>query len=47
MIVWGFFSAIGWMAANWTVNQVFPDTPPAVIQPEKKEDTSKQEKKSN
>jgi len=38
MIVWGFFSAIGWMAANWTVEKVFPTVPPAVIQPaEKKE----------
>jgi len=32
MIVWGFFSAMGWMAANWTVNKVFPDNPPAIEQ---------------
>ena len=38
MIVWGFFSAIGWMAANWTVGKVFPDAPPAQVQPEKKEE---------
>ena len=25
MIVWGFFSAMGWMAANWTVDQVMPE----------------------
>jgi hypothetical protein len=40
MIVWGFFSAIGWMGANWTVNKVWPEfnNPPAVVQPaEKKE----------
>lgn len=30
MIVWGFFSAMGWMMANWTVDKVFPDKPPAV-----------------
>ena len=43
MIVWGFFSAIGWMAANWTVEKAFPDAPPAVTaQPlEKKENGQK------
>jgi hypothetical protein len=25
MIVWGFFSAVGWMGANWTVEKVFPE----------------------
>jgi hypothetical protein len=25
MIVWGFFSAIGWMGANYTVEKVFPE----------------------
>lgn len=25
MIVWGFFSAMGWMGANWTVEKYFPD----------------------
>ncbi len=38
MIIWGFFSAIGWMGANWTVNKIFPDTPPAQVQTEKKEE---------
>lgn len=27
ILVWGFFSAIGWMAANWTVDQVMPEKP--------------------
>jgi hypothetical protein len=22
MVIWGFFSAIGWMSANWTVDQL-------------------------
>lgn len=22
MIVWGFFSALGWMCANWTVDKI-------------------------
>lgn len=25
ILVWGFFSAMGWMAANWTVDQIMPD----------------------
>jgi hypothetical protein len=25
MIVWGYFSAMGWMSANWTVEKVAPD----------------------
>ena len=25
MIVWGFFSAMGWMSANWTVEKVYPE----------------------
>lgn len=25
ILVWGFFSAMGWMAANWTVDQVLPE----------------------
>jgi len=42
MIVWGFFSAIGWMAANWTVDKVFPDKPPSVTaQPLEKKDEAK------
>jgi hypothetical protein len=30
MIVWGFFSAMGWMLANYTVDKILPDKPPAV-----------------
>ncbi|NBP02541.1 MAG: hypothetical protein EBU90_20960 [Proteobacteria bacterium] len=30
MIVWGFFSAIGWMSANWTVEKIFPDSQPQI-----------------
>lgn len=30
MIVWGFFSALGWMLANYSVDKVYPpDKPPA------------------
>lgn len=25
ILVWGFFSAMGWMAANWTVDQVLQE----------------------
>lgn len=25
MIIWGFFSAMGWMGANWTVEKMFPE----------------------
>ena len=25
MLVWGFFSAMGWMGANWTVEKVYPE----------------------
>ena len=24
ILIWGFFSAMGWMAANWTVDKVLP-----------------------
>jgi hypothetical protein len=24
IIVWGFFSALGWMSANWAVDKVMP-----------------------
>ena len=38
MIVWGFFSAMGWMGASWTVEKAFPDKEkdkPAIVQTEK------------
>lgn len=25
MVIWGFFSAMGWMGANWTVEKIFPE----------------------
>jgi len=37
MVVWGFFSAWGWIGANAIKEQIWPDQPPAVIQSEKKE----------
>jgi hypothetical protein len=40
MIVWGFFSAMGWMLANWTVDQVMPTKPPAI-------ECKKEEEKKN
>lgn len=27
MIVWGFFSAVGWMGASWTADQLIPEKP--------------------
>jgi hypothetical protein len=45
MIVWGFFSAIGWMGANWTVNKIFPEKPP-VEQKVGSECNKNQEKKN-
>jgi hypothetical protein len=41
MLVWGFFSAMGWMTANYTVDKIFPDKPKepvSVVQTEKKDD---------
>ena len=38
MIVWGFFSAIGWMGANWTVEKVAPDKSETQICSEWKEE---------
>jgi hypothetical protein len=38
MLVWGFFSAMGWMGASWTVEKIYPDKEkdkPAIVQPEK------------
>ena len=32
MIISGFFAAIGWMMANWTVDKILPDKPPAIEQ---------------
>jgi hypothetical protein len=38
MIVWGFFSAIGWMSANWTVDKIIPDKSETQICSEWKEE---------
>jgi hypothetical protein len=27
ILIWGFFSALGWMAANWTVDKIIPEKP--------------------
>jgi hypothetical protein len=27
MLVWGFFSALGWMSATYTVEKILPDRP--------------------
>lgn len=35
MIVWGFFSALGWMGAQWTVDKI---KEPTSVQQEKKDD---------
>ena len=31
MLVWGFFSAMGWMGASWTVDKVMPDKEKVMI----------------
>ena len=31
MLVWGFFSAMGWMSANWTVEKVYPEKEKVMI----------------
>ena len=38
MIVWGYFSAMGWMSANWTVEKVVPDKSETQICSEWKEE---------
>ena len=38
MIVWGYFSAMGWMGANWTVEKVVPDKSETQICSEWKEE---------
>lgn len=38
MLVWGFFSAMGWIGATWTIEKIYPDKEkdkPAIVQPEK------------
>lgn len=43
MIVWGFFSAWGWIGANTIKEKIWPDTPPAVVQPVDKQDAAQNE----
>ena len=31
MLVWGFFSAMGWMTASWTVDKVYPEKEKVMI----------------
>ena len=38
MLVWGFFSALGWMSANYTVEKVFPEKTETQICSEWKEE---------
>ena len=38
MIVWGYFSAMGWMSANWTVEKVVQDKSETQICSEWKEE---------
>lgn len=40
MIIWGFFSACGWLTANWIKEQVWPE-PPAQEQPSQQNQDSK------
>jgi len=39
ILVWGFISAMGWMAANWTVNKVLPERTETQICSEWREET--------
>lgn len=51
MIVWGFFSAMGWMTANWAVEKYIPekqkDPVPVVQQETPKEEKPKDEQKTS
>jgi hypothetical protein len=51
MIVWGFFSAMGWMTANWVVEKHVAekqkDPTPVVQQEQKKEEKDEPKKDSN
>lgn len=45
MIVWGFFSAMGWMGANWAVEKYMPEKkePAPVVQQEQPKQEKKEE----
>jgi len=38
ILVWGFFSAMGWMAANWAIDKVVPEKTETQICSEWRED---------
>ena len=38
MVVWGFFSAWGWIGANAIKETIWPDKPPAIEQPVKQKE---------
>ena len=47
MLVWGFFWAMGWMTASWTVDKVYPEKEkekPAIVQPEKEKKKEENDK---
>ena len=46
MVVWGFFSAWGWIGANYMKEQIWPEEKPAVVQSEKKEEVKKTNKEN-
>ena len=46
MIVWGFFSAMGWMTANWMVEKYIPEKSKEPI-PVVQQETQKIEKKED
>ena len=48
MLVWGFFSAMGWMGASWTVEKIYPDKEkdkPAIL--EAKQDNNYKSKQND
>ena len=49
MLVWGFFSAMGWMGANWAVEKIYPEKPPIEknVEDKKIEDRKLIEKKND
>ena len=49
MIVWGFFSAMGWMTANWAVDKNMPEKkePAPIVQQEQKKEEKKDEPKKD
>ena len=41
MIVWGFFSAMGWMGANYTMEKAFPDKEKQAVEQKAKDEQSR------